>query len=455
MRLANLRRSTAFRLALTFGILFVATFAVSGAVMYHMLRLGLAQQMDASLQEMNSVISSTYAPDDMEDLITTLNSYSSLQTTKDGLYSLVDDKGNRLAGNFTAIIVPPGTYSITPQDVGLAGSGRYRIEVSKLGPNTLVVGESFSDTDDLLKIVLISLAWAAGLVVAAALGGGIFLAARAQRRLDAVAGTMFDVSNGRLDTRIPLQGRNDDLDLVSMQINSALDRLAGLVEGMRQVSADIAHELKTPLNRLKLTLDDAIGGLEEGRDVTSLLNDARTESDQINATFEALLRISQIEAGARRLRFQHIQLREIVAFVHEVYESVAEDSNQRLVLLPGPPSSVMGDKELLTQMVVNLVENAITHCPPGTSISIGLETSHGETVLKVSDNGPGIPQEERYKVFRRLYRLDKSRTTPGSGLGLSLVKAIADLHSAEIDLTDNHPGLSVNVAFHPHLSLAE
>lgn len=447
MRLASLRRSTPFRLAMTFGVLFILTFVVSGAVMYHMLRTGLAHEMDASLQEMNSVIASTYAPDDMEDLIATLNSYVNLQTTKDGLYSLVDARGNRLAGNFTAIKMPPGVYTINPEDIGLPGSGRFRIQVTELGPNLLVVGESFSDMDDLLKIVLVSLGWAALLVVVAALGGGIFLAARAQHRLDAVARTMLDVSNGRLESRIPLKGKSDDLDLVAMQINSALDRLSGLVEGMRQVSADIAHELKTPLNRLKMTLGDAIEGAAGGRDVGSLLADARAESDQINATFEALLRISQIEAGARRQRFQKVDLAGILTFVEEVYASVAEDNGQMLELLPSPSAEIMGDRELLTQMVVNLVENAITHCPEGTRIGMALLRADGETVLHVVDNGAGIPSDERDNVFRRLYRMDKSRTTSGSGLGLTLVRAIADLHIAHIELGDNRPGLAVAVSF--------
>ncbi len=447
MRLASLRRSTPFRLAMTFGVLFIVTFVISGAIMYHMLRSNLVHEMDTSLHEMNSVIASTYAPDDMEDLVATLNSYANLQTTKDGLYSLVDPKGTRLAGNFTTSRIPPGIHTIMPQDLGLPGSERFRIEVTELGPNLLVVGESFADMDVLLRMVLASLAWAALLVVIAALGGGIFLATRAQRRLDAVARTMVDASNGRLESRIPLQGRNDDLDVVSMQINNALDRLSGLVESMRQVSVDIAHELKTPLNRMKMTLDDAIRYASEGHDVSHLLTDARMESDQINATFEALLRISQIEAGARRQRFEKVDLAEILTFVEEVYANVAEDSGQRLELLTPLSFLIFGDKELLTQMVVNLVENAITHCPTGTRIEMSLRRQRDETILRVSDNGPGIPAGERNKVFRRLYRLDQSRTTPGSGLGLSLVRAIADLHSAHITLADNAPGLAVNVSF--------
>jgi signal transduction histidine kinase len=258
---------------------------------------------------------------------------------------------------------------------------------------------------------------------------------------------MLDVSHGRLESRIPLRDADDDLDLVFKQINNALSRLAGLVEGMRQVSADIAHELKTPLNRLRLTLEEARGAYGEQDDVARLLDEAHDESDQINATFEALLRISQIEAGARRLRFSSVDLEDILNLMEDVYTEVAEDNHQRLFVGPCQQTFVHGDRELLVQMLVNMVENAITHCPPGTEISVSLRRIGSAAVLTVSDSGPGIPAPERDKVFRRLYRLDKSRTTPGSGLGLSLVKAIADLHGARIELEDNHPGVKISVQF--------
>jgi signal transduction histidine kinase len=447
MRLANLRRSTPFRLALVFGVLFVASFIVCGSTMYHMLRTGLAEQMDVSLEEMTSVIMSTYASDDIEDLATTLQSYATMQSTKDGLYSLMDSQGNRLAGNFAAPQLQVGIKTLTRQSLGLSGDGRYRVQVSKLGSNMLVVGESFADMDGLLKIILINLGWAATLVISAAISGGIFLAARAQARLDAVASTMLDVSNGRLDARIPLHGANDDLDIVARQINDALERLSGLVEGMRQVSADIAHELKTPLNRLKIILDTANSNAERGQDVSVELAEARNEIDYLNATFEALLRISQIEAGTRRDKFRQIDLQEIMGLVEEIYSSVADDRRQTLILNAPQVVHVLGDRELVFQMVVNLVENAITHCPEQTIITCNLATVINKTVITVEDNGLGIPREERENVFRRLYRLDKSRTTPGSGLGLSLVKAIADLHHAELSVDDCAPGLKVSVAF--------
>lgn len=445
MRLASLRRSTPFRLAVSFTLLFILTVVASGGVMYHVLRDGLNAELDTTLADTFHVVSSTYAPNDIEDLITTLNNYANLEGPDDGIYSLVGSDGRKLAGNFKSPALPEGVYTVPASGIGLKGKSMFRIQVGKLGADTLVVGQSYSEMNSLLRTVLISLVWAAGLAVIGAVGGGVYLASRAQRRLDGVTRTMLEVSNGRLDSRIPLSNTNDDLDHVFAQINDALARLAGLVEGMRQVSADIAHELKTPLNRLRLTLEEVRRVHKEQDEVALLLEEAHEESDQINATFEALLRISQIEAGARRLRFRAVDLRDILMLVDDVYTEVAEDSGQRLTVEDCSPILVNGDKELLVQMLVNIVENAITHCPPLTSINVSLRQDQDHAVLTVADTGPGIPTAEREMVFRRLYRLDKSRTTPGSGLGLSLVKAIADLHAAHIRVEDNHPGLKISV----------
>jgi len=447
MRLAKLRRSTPFRLAVTFGVLFVVTFILSGAIMYHMLRAGLERDLEQSLHEMNSLIASAYEAHDTEDLVNTLNNYASFQSTSDGLYSLTDAGGHKLAGNFAAPRIPNGVYTVTSRDVGLKGHERYRMQVSTIGPYTLVVAENFNDIDEMLRIVLVSFEWAAAIVVATAIGGGVFLAVRAQARLDKVARTMNDVSHGELQARIPVTGNGDDIDTVAIQINAALERLQTLVESMRQVSADIAHDLKTPLNRLRLTLDAAVTRNDRQLDVSSLLDEARNESDRINATFEALLRISQIEAGARRERFQATDIDDVLAVISEVYADVAEDAGQSLAISDHGPAVIWGDRDLLTQMLANLVENAINHCPAGTVITLSLRRQDDRAILSVADNGPGIPAEERDKVFRRLYRLDKSRTTTGSGLGLSLVKAIADLHSAEIAMGEHHPGLIISIAF--------
>ena len=443
----SLWRSTPFRLAMTFGLVFVLAFILTGVITYQLLKKDLQKQLDASIREIHTVVASTYAPDDLEDLISTVNTYARLNKTEERIFSVIDADGKQIAGNFDGRGLADGISNIEPEAIGRKGDIDYRVMAGVIGDKRLVVGQSFRQTDRLEDITFRSFAWATVLVIGLAVIGGVLLASRAQRRLDSIANAMTAVSHGQLDIRLPLRGNGDDIDIVSGQINQALDRLSVLMETMRQVSSDIAHELKTPLNRLKMQIEAAVSGEERGEPVTAALLGARDEADQINATFEALLRISQIEAGARKSRFRRIDLTALVISVAEIYVDVADDSRMALTTAINPSRQVWvhGDWELLTQMFVNLIENAIRHCPGGTQIVVSLDLQGQLATAAVSDNGTGIPADERDKVFRRLYRLDKSRTTAGSGLGLSLVRAIADLHGGQITMEDNRPGLRAEI----------
>lgn len=444
---ARLWRSTPFRLAVTFGVMFIVAFLVSGIVTYQLLKRELSASLDRSIAETHAVVTSTYAAEDIEDMLTTVQTYAQLNSPNERVFLLEDAAGKKLAGNLVAGEFADGLSTRTAKAIGLKGEANYRLLSGKVGDKQLIVGQSFSETDRLEDIAFMSFGWATALAIVGAVGIGVFLGTRAQKRLDGIAHAMAAVSHGHLEARVPLRGNGDDIDEVSSQINQALGRLSILVDTMRQVSSDIAHELKTPLNRLKMHIEEAIGREEKGQPVEPSLLDARNEADQINATFEALLRISQIEAGARKTRFRDIHLQEIMLAVTEIYDDVAEDNGQSLSFSMGAGSDrqISGDRELLTQMFVNLVENAINHCPRGTGITLALSSSGGIATASVSDDGPGIPVDERDKVFRRLYRLDKSRTTNGSGLGLSLVRAIVDLHDGEVAIEDNNPGVRVMI----------
>lgn len=447
----NLRlfRSTPFRLALTFAFLFVLAFIVSGGIVYRLMSLDLADRLDESIRETYLVVAETYAANDLEDLISTVDSHSQISTKKEQLFSLTSPGGNHLAGNFIATALPDGFSVVSAQLPGVAPDSRYRAYSGLVGGNKLTVAFSLSETEELETILLMSFGWGTLIITGLAVIGGALLASRVQRRLDGIAATMVDVSHGRLAARIPLIGNGDDIDIVSDQVNAALDRLSALVDGMKQVSANIAHDLKTPLNRLQMILNAASEKTALGQTVGDELEEALDESAEINATFDALLRIAQLEAGARKARFSDLDLNEIVADIADVYTDVAEDDGKSLSAATAPSgrSQIHGDRELLTQMFANLAENALRHCPKGTVIQLSTERRPGRILATVSDNGPGIPAEEREKVFQRLYRLDNSRSTPGSGLGLSLVRAIADLHGATISLEDCGPGLAVIVSF--------
>ncbi|MBZ9796919.1 ATP-binding protein [Mesorhizobium sp. ES1-4] len=446
---ARLLRSTPFRLALTFAFLFMLAFILSGAIVYQMMSADLAERLDETIKETYSIVAATYAEDDLEDLVAAVESHAKLSPMKEQLFSLTDAAGNHLAGNFTAAGLPDGFSAFNAVLPGVPPDTEYRAYSGSIGGNNLTVAISLSETEELETVAMMSFGWATLIITGLAVTGGALLASRVQRRLDGIAATMVDVSHGRLDTRIPLTGNGDDIDMVSSQVNAALDRLSSLVEGMKQVSADIAHDLKTPLNRLQMILEGAADKAARHHDVSDDLADARSEGHQINETFDALLRIAQIEAGARKARFTDLGLGEILRTIAEIYTDVAEDDGKSLLppRLEETADRIHGDRELLTQMFANLVENALRHCPPGTAIKLSATRRDGRVLASVADNGPGIPTGEREKVFQRLYRLDHSRSTPGSGLGLSLVRAIADLHGATITLEDCRPGLAVVVSF--------
>lgn len=449
MRRFSLLRSTPFRLALTFAFLFVLAFILSGAVVYQLMSANLADRLDQSIVETYSVVAATYAESDLEDLVSTVDNHAQLNPKRDQLFSLTGPDGKHLAGNLTATGFPNGFSMFDGAVAGVPSGTTFRAYSGLVGTNTLIVARSLSEIEELESIMLMSFGWSTLIITGLAITGGALLASRIQRRLDGIAATMVDVSHGRLDARITLLGNGDDIDDVSRQVNAALERLSALVDGMKNVSANIAHDLKTPLNRLQIILETASEKAASGNAVSDDLAEARMEGVQINETFDALLRITQIEAGARKERFTEVDLNEVLKTIAEIYTDVAEDDGKSLsAIIPNEHEGrILGDWELLTQLFANLVENSLRHCSKGTTIELSVTKLDDHIVASVNDDGPGIPPEERERVFQRLYRLNHSRSTPGSGLGLSLVKAIADLHGASVILEDRFPGLAVVVDF--------
>jgi len=257
-------------------------------------------------------------------------------------------------------------------------------------------------------------------------------------------------AQGNLTARVPISSAHDDLDLVGERINAMLSHLQRAVDALKQVSSDIAHDLKTPIARIQQRVDIALAAQPQSSENGAVLSSIRNDLSNVIETFEAILRIAQIEGGARKARFKDTNLGDVVARVVEAYEAVGEDTNHR-ISFERPQNSaallVHGDQDLLTQLFANLIENGIRHTPPGSRIKLMVGRNGNAVTAIVRDDGPGIPEVERENVFRRLYRLDKSRFTQGSGLGLSLVEAIATLHDARITLEDNNPGLAVRLEF--------
>ena len=452
MHPSRLLKSTPLRLAITFAVLFVASFLVAGAAAYLTVRDNLSHRLDRQISDTFDGFQALYEKADTTDLISAIDRMARASTEHDRIYLIQSATGAILAGNITAAPPDIGWATVNAPVLGVAEDDlRFRIYAADIGDLRVTVGASLEESAEILETAWASFTWATMAVLVFAIGGGAFLAFRAQRRIELIAGTMNALGEGRLDARIPLTRAGDDLDDLSAQINAALDRLKNLIESMRQVSSDIAHDLKTPINRLYIAIEAALDQALRGKVETEALKDALAAARQINDTFDALLRISQIEAGARRSRFSEVDLLGVLDTVLDAYGLVAEERGQSLSLArpDGGPILVFGDRELLLQLFANLIENAIRHSPSGTPIRVEVcrSAERGGPTVIVSDRGPGIPATEREKVFQRLYRLDKSRSTAGSGLGLSLVKAIADLHDASLTLSDNSPGLRASTIF--------
>jgi signal transduction histidine kinase len=277
--------------------------------------------------------------------------------------------------------------------------------------------------------------------------GGLFLGFRFMRRVDAIAETCNAIIAGRLGERIPLTGREDEWDRLAGAINEMLNRISALLENLRQVSSDVAHDLRTPLTRMRNRLEDARTKSVSAAEYSAAVTTAIEDTDQLLAMFTAVLRISQVEAGTRAGAFSLVPLSDLLENIYQIYLPVAEDYGHSLTSALQPGIRIQGDAELLTQMFSNLLENAIRHTPERTRIEISLRLEGKLVAASISDDGPGIDPSEHQKVLRRFYRLSSSRSTSGHGLGLALVAAIAQLHHAKLTLSSANPGLCVTTTF--------
>jgi signal transduction histidine kinase len=449
MRPADLWRRTSFRLALGTALFILVTLMIASAIGYGLMRQQLTVRQDARVTEIFTALEQVALQGDEQDLIESVATRITASPDRSTIYLLKDATGRVLAANMPDVWVNPGWSTVEAETFAIPTDYPYRIHAETFGTHSLVVGLTNADLDDLAEIVLAAFGWSALFALMIAVGAGAAVAGRVQARLAQAEDVLARVARGDLAARLPVTRRGDDLDQISGAINQTVGRLGHLVDAMRQVSADIAHDLRTPLNRLRILIETAAGNAARGQPVADDLTAAIAESDAIDGTFAALLRIAQIEGGARRQRFAPVDLAAVLDALAEVYRDVAEDAEMTLACDLAGPAMIDGDRELLTQMFANLIENAIRHCPPGTVIRCDLAVSGGAVVASVSDTGPGIPPEARDLVLRRLFRLEQSRTTAGSGLGLSLVKAVADLHDATLTLDDARPGLRVSLTFAP------
>ena len=452
----NFLRSTSFRLLAWYAAVFVASVAVLLLIVYWITLAALDQQLSESVERETDVLATLYHDRGAESAVRAIQLRIADLRPPRRYYLLQTAAGEHIAGNLPPMTPREGEMVLpvssllrdrSPKSGGTAADAYPIVALGRRLENGefLLVGESRYRAVKAREAILGAFGWGIAITVLLAAGGGAALGVGFLRRIEAINRTTRSIMEGDLSQRVPTRGGEDEMDQLAINLNAMLDRIQGLMESLKRVSDDIAHDLRTPLSRLRHKLEAirAKPGPVGDQDIEQSI----AEVDAILETFAALLRIAQIESGARRAAFSNVSLGRILSTVSEAYAAVAEDQGQRLAVRIERDFSIRGDRELLTQMLANITENAIRHCPAGVQISVSLGHEAGVPVLSIADTGPGIPASEREKVFRRFYRLETSRTTPGSGLGLALVKAVADLHGASVELSDNRPGLRVDIAF--------
>lgn len=443
MRKTAFWHSSASRTALLYSALYVLSSLLSFVVLYLSATHDLRAQIREAVEQDVRTLSAIYRDQGRDALANTIRILSSSVEVRRSLYLLENPDGSVIAGN-----VPRTEPFVDWNDLTYTYSGHrsdhFFIYGLRLDDLWLFVGRRAHNVSEIQESILKSFGLGFAVSIPLAFIGILMLAQRGTKRVDGIANEMEAYINGDLSRRVPVQRRNDEIDRLSANINVLLSRIEKLISSLKQVTSDIAHDLRTPLSRLRQKLERAAAAEQVA---PGTIEAAVGEIDEIIGTFDALLQIAQIDAGAKSLDTASVDLSEIGQFMSEVYAGVAEDRGQKLSFEGSTGALIKGDKRLLTQLIANLLENAIRHTPSGSRIDLRVRPQGDKVILAVADTGPGIPPQEREKVFDRFYRLDASRSTPGSGLGLPLVKAVATLHGAEIALSDNKPGLVITVTF--------
>jgi signal transduction histidine kinase len=456
-QLRRLVRTHAFRLATLYFTVFAASMFGVLLFVYWSSANFVERQTQATLDAEIAGLAEQYAQRGLSGLVQIVAARSAGDRGDGMLYLVTNADGHPLAGNITGwpdgTPVAPGPVAFNVE-MKVKGKTEMRPAQGALivipDGYRLLVARDISDAALFRERIKTTLLWSG--LVAAVVGviGGAVMSRNVLRRVELVNRTAERVMRGNLSDRVPYKGTTDEFDQLAANLNNMLDQIERLMAGMREVSDNIAHDLRTPLARLRARLElSLIDGPEDGAQ-SAAVRAAIDEADRLLATFNALLNIAEAESGARRSPAEPLDLAQTVRAAAELYEPVAEEKGCALKLDVDPGIMIRGDRHLLSQAVANLLDNALKY--GGGEVKLSAHQHDGRAALEVSDTGPGIPEAEREAVFDRFVRLEPSRSTPGNGLGLSLVRAVARLHNGTVALDEvypgtGHPGLKVRLEF--------
>ena len=457
--LRNVWRSTTFHLGLLFMVLFAASFLIIGGFVYRQTMVFLEQELRGTIDLELNQSRQFYLERGEEMFLAEIGQQAELDPP--GIYIILDEACQALAGGYKRLDDDESIRDICANAPDTDGWVRFELNIQRgfraqipewdddvyariipIAPNRqLLYGRMGGNIDSAREVVQSALAWGLAAMAVLAVLGSYLMAGSIAGRLEQINRISQEIRHGDLSSRMPLRRGGDEFDRLSGNLNRMLDQIQTLMEGVRSVSDAIAHDLRTPLARLRTRLErlrDAPPG-----EVEAGVEQSIRETDSMLATFNALLSIAQLEAGSRRTEFADIDMPALMVDIVDLYEPVASEKDIGLRLEQNAEVSLHGDRNLLFQAISNLVDNAVKYTPEGGRVRLELLRRGQGPRLVVSDSGPGIPSEERDRVFERFFRLDAHRDLAGNGLGLTLVAAVAKLHDSQVELRDNDPGLRV------------
>jgi signal transduction histidine kinase len=454
-RVVRVARGSIFRLALLYVLLLAGSVVILLGFIYWSTAGYMDRQTTETIEAEIRGLAEQYRRRGLIGLTALISERVARDPVGASVYLLVDERFERVVGNLdrwpSESLDVEGWIRFRLREWGTdhADEHEARAQVFLLRSGLmLLVGRDVRDLEATRRLILEALTWGLAITLALALVGAWLMSATLTRRLDAINQTSREIMEGDLTRRIPLSGSGDDFDRLADGLNRMLERIEALMASVRQVSDNIAHDLRTPLTRLRNKLELLAAARPESGEARLLAEEAIADAEELLATFNALLRIARLESGSRRAAFGPVNLVPLIEDLVELYEPLAAEREQRLDWTAETSAVVVeGDRDLLFQVMANLVDNAIKYTQPGGRIQLAVEATDGWAQVVVVDNGPGIAPEYHEQVFRRFFRVDDSRATPGSGLGLSLVQAVVALHRARIELSDEQPGLRVTLRF--------
>ena len=432
-----------------FGILYAGTFGVSALALAMFLWWSTAGLLDRQTQAAINAdvqgLSERYTEGGLRALEDTIDQRLASNVDDDAIYLLADPGLRRVAGNLehwpARMPLDLAWDELPIERAGMRGTALVR-QFQLAGGFHLLVGRDVDVRRQMARLLTDALLWSLGVMLVLGTLGALVVRSLFRLTLADISVTAAAISAGDLSRRVRLAGRGDEFDLLAETINDMLERIGRLMDGVRQVSNAIAHDLRTPIARARARLEDAATHAQNEADLRAAVERAQADLDGVVAVFQALLRIAEIEAGARRSAFAPFDLAPVLHDLIELYDAVAEEHGQELVANVAAAAPAFGDREMIQQAVANLLDNALKFSPPGGRIELSATVEAGDRVrIVVADQGPGIPEADRQRATERFFRGESARSTPGSGLGLALVQAVATLHGGVLRLLDNRPGL--------------